>query len=180
MFFQKNFYRNINTRLNRLFNFVPLFAVMVLSGCANPDPSTFSSANAKLILEGRVASTGGLCSLDSVAKKGIIDGAYRIKNASGALFSGWAWDKEQNTPSDYVVVRLIDIATGEMSYSYTSSRGLRSDVATFLQIPPDSKVAFELDAKNLPAKAGSYNVELLQVWPNVIKECKVPATLILE
>lgn len=164
---------------NGLISFLLAAIVMVLGGCANPDPTTFSS-NAKPILEGRVASTGGLCSLDSIAKKEVTDGAYRIKNLGGALFSGWAWDKEQGTPSDYVAIRLIDVVTGEASYAYTSTRGQRSDVATFLEIPTESKVAFELDAKNLPVKAGSYNVELLQVWPNVVKECKVPATLILE
>ncbi len=59
-------------------------------------------------------------------------------------------------------------------------RAVRSDVAVFMQITPDSKVAFELDAKKLPVQRGLYRIELLQVWANEIAICNVPAMLILD
>lgn len=152
---------------------------LVLVGCSSPEPSVFSNS-AEPILEGRIATVKGACSLDSVAKKGAAEGTYLAKAGSDALFSGWAWEKVRNAPSDYVAIRLTNALTGLPSYAYTSTRAVRADVAAFMQTTPDSKVAFELDTKKLPVQRGLYRVELLQVWGNEIVICNVPAMLILD
>lgn len=152
---------------------------LALAGCSSPEPNVFSN-NAEAILEGRIASVKGTCSLDTVAKNGAMEGAYRAKAGSEALFSGWAWEKIRNAPSDYVAVRLTNALTGLPTYAYTSSRAVRADVATVMQTSADAKVAFELDAKKLPAQAGLYRMELLQVWANEIAICNLPVMLVLE
>ncbi len=152
---------------------------LALVACSSSVPDEFSTS-VDSILEGRTATVKGVCSLDSVAKKEAVEGRYRAKAGGEAIFSGWAWDKVRNAPSNYVAVRLTNALTGLPTYSYTSTRAARADVAAVIQAPPDSKVAFELGAKKLPAQAGLYRVELLQVWANEIAICNVPAMLVLE
>jgi hypothetical protein len=150
-----------------------------LGGCSKSQPSIFST-DSYSILEEKIATIKGACSIDSVEKKGAIAGVYTVKAGSDALFSGWAWEKSRNSPSDYVVVRLTNVITGLPNYAYTSTRAARADVATFMQISPDSKIAFELDAKMLPTKKGLYRVELLQVWDNEVAICNLPEILLLD
>lgn len=153
---------------------------LALVGCSSSEPSVFQNT-AESILKGRIATVKGACSLDSIAKQNVTEGAYRAKAGSEeALFSGWAWEKMRNVPSDYVAVRLTNVLTGLPTYAYTSTRAMRADVAAVIQISPDAKVAFELNAKKLPVQSGLYRVELLQVWANEIAICNVPAMLVLD
>jgi uncharacterized protein (DUF736 family) len=180
--FIRNYFCKLNTIQYAYLNRPMLVAAglaLVLVGCSSPESSVFSNS-AESILEGRIATVKGACSLDSVAKKGAMDGTYRAKAGSEALFSGWAWEKVRNAPSDYVAVRLTNALTGLPTYAYTSSRAVRADVAAVMQTSPESKVAFELDAKKLPVQAGLYRVELLQVWANEIAICNLPVMLVLE
>ena len=177
-----NYFYKLNSTKRAYFNrpiFVAISMGLVLLGCTSSEPSVFSNS-ALSILENRIITVKGVCSLDSVAKKGLVEGKYRALAGNEALFSGWAWEKSQTAPSDYVVVRLTNALTGLPSYAYTSARAPRTDVAAAIQISPESKVAFELNSKKLPVQAGLYRVELLQVWAKEIAICNLPAMLVLE
>jgi hypothetical protein len=162
--------------------FAPIcaLAALTLTGCSKSEPNVFST-EAKVILEGRGAPTkAGSCALDSVNQQAATNGAFHAKAGAGALFSGWAWNMESNKSSNYLAVRLTEKEGMKPFYAYTSTRGTRGDVTTAYKIPADSKVSFELDASALPGKAGSYKVELLQIWDTAIEICEVPAPLVLE
>jgi len=163
----------------RFERFVVIAILAVLSGCGSPEPDVFNP-NGGRILEGLSVREDGLCALDSVDRNQAINGSFHAKAGGAALFSGWAWVMGWKAPANSVAVRITELASEKSAIARTSTLGERGDVASALGIPTNSKVSFEMDGKGLPAKAGTYRVELLQVSSDEVAICGLKYMLVLE
>lgn len=152
----------------------------VLLACGQREPRAFAP-DASAALRARKVITPGICSLDTVEKSGASGDSFRAKAGGQALFSGWAWHPERATPSEFLVVRLVEVESGNASYAYTSSRGQRADVAASLRLPDNAPVGFELAATDLPKAKGIYAIEMIQSWSDATAPCPViKARLVLD
>ncbi len=154
-------------------------AAIVLA-CGQREPRAFAP-DGSAVLGARKVLAPGVCSLDTVDKRGVSGDTFRAKAGGQALFSGWAWHPERAKPSDFLVVRLVEIESGTANFAYTSSRGQRQDVAASLRLPDNAPVGFELAAIDLPKTKGTYAIEMIQSWSDATAPCPViKARLVLD
>ena len=174
--------------MNHMFKFVLLGALslMLLAGCDNSEDST-QTVN---IAPGAFVSTepsalhGTLdksekCSLDTIngqqRKPGV---GWEIKRGEPIDLEGWAFSNDGKKVTPDVYIQL----SGQVDtyYAVTNIRLMRSDANEHLAIDPTLKGGFQLKAKTDAIEPGSYDISVVQSFPDHKETCGGDVSLMVD
>lgn len=159
--------------------------LLLLVGCDRSE----ESGKTVLIESGRFVTTepsalyGSLsksdkCSLDTInGKQRPSTEGWEIKRGQPIDLQGWAFSSDGKKAAPEVFVQL----TGQVDtyYAVTSSRSLRSDANEHLSADPTLKGGFQLQAKTDVIEPGSYEISVIQSFPDRRETCENGVNLIV-